>query len=100
MEVRFEERTVQYDFQMLDELEMAYAITVHKSQGSEYPIVILPLGSTPPMLLSRHLLYTAATRAQRMLVLVGREEVLEKMVVNNRQAMRYTGLLHWLELER
>ena len=100
MEVCFEDRTVRYDFQMLDELEMAYAITVHKSQGSEYPIVILPLGSTPPMLLSRHLLYTAATRAQRMLILVGREEVLSVMVENNRQAMRYTGLSRWLEVEK
>ena len=99
MEIRFDERIVQYDFHLLDELEMAYAITVHKSQGSEYPIVILPLGSTPPMLLSRNLLYTAATRAQKMLILVGREGVLSTMVENRRQSMRYTGLLHRLEVE-
>jgi exodeoxyribonuclease V alpha subunit len=77
---------------MLEDLEMAYAVTVHKSQGSEYPIVILPLGSTPPMLLSRNLLYTAVTRAQNMVILVGREEILETMIRNNRQSMRYTGL--------
>ena len=81
---------------MLEELEMAYAITVHKSQGSEYPIVIIPLGSTAPMLLSRNLLYTAVTRAQSMVILVGREEILRTMVENNRQSMRYTGLVFWL----
>lgn len=97
MEIRFDDRLVVYEFNMLDELEMAYAITVHKSQGSEYPIVILPLGSAPPMLQSRHLFYTAVTRAQAMVILVGRESVLRTMVENNRQAMRYTGLVHWLE---
>ena len=99
MEILFDDRTVHYDFNLLDELEMAYAITVHKSQGSEYPIVILPLGTTPPMLLSRHLLYTAVTRAQRMLILVGRESILGVMVQNHRQSMRYTGLRRWLEKE-
>ncbi|MBQ9132797.1 MAG: ATP-dependent RecD-like DNA helicase [Clostridia bacterium] len=97
MEIRFDDRHVAYEFNMLDELEMAYAVTVHKSQGSEYPIVILPLGSTPPMLLSRNLLYTAVTRAQSMVILVGRTEVLEVMIQNNRQSMRYTGLRQWLK---
>ena len=96
MEIQFDDRHVVYEFNMLDELEMAYAVTVHKSQGSEYPIVILPLGSTPPMLLSRNLLYTAVTRAQNMVILVGRTEVLEVMIGNNRQSMRYTGLKQWL----
>ncbi|MBQ1230015.1 MAG: ATP-dependent RecD-like DNA helicase [Clostridia bacterium] len=96
MEILFDDRHVVYDFNTLEELEMAYAITVHKSQGSEYPIVILPMGSTPPMLLSRNLLYTAVTRAQMMAVTVGREEVLASMVANNRQTMRYTGLRRWL----
>lgn len=100
MVICFDERIVEYDFHLLDELEMAYAITVHKSQGSEYPIVILPLGSTPPMLQSRNLLYTAATRAQRMLILVGRESVLSAMVENQRQSMRYTGLVRRLEVEQ
>ena len=67
-------------------------MTVHKSQGSEYPVVILPLYSAPPMLLTRNLLYTAVTRAQKMLILVGREEIAAEMVRNNRQSMRYTGL--------
>ena len=96
MEIRFDDRRTVYEFNMLEELEMAYAVTVHKSQGSEYPIVILPLGSTPPMLLSRNLFYTAVTRAQSMVILVGRQDVMQTMVENNRVSMRYTGLVHWL----
>ena len=92
LEIRFDDRHVVYEFNLLEELEMAYAITVHKSQGCEYPIVVLPLGTTPPMLLSRNLFYTAVTRAQNMVVLVGRESVIGMMVSNNRQSMRYTGL--------
>jgi exodeoxyribonuclease V alpha subunit len=92
VEVVFDDRHVTYDFTALDELELAYAVTVHKSQGSEYPVVILPLYSAPPMLLTRNLLYTAATRAQKMVILVGREDIAAQMVQNNRQSMRYTGL--------
>ncbi|MBR3862885.1 MAG: AAA family ATPase, partial [Clostridia bacterium] len=90
--VAFDDRHVTYDFTGLDELELAYAVTVHKSQGSEYPVVILPLCSASPMLHTRNLFYTAVTRAQRMVILVGKREIAEKMVQNNRQAMRYTGL--------
>lgn len=91
--VRFEDRLAEYPFTLLEELELAYAVTVHKSQGSEYPIVILPLGDhVPPMLLSRNLLYTAVTRAQNIVIVVGSESALRYMVRNNRQAMRYTGL--------
>ena len=96
IEIRFDERHTVYEFHMLDELEMAYAVTVHKSQGSEYPIVIIPLGSAPSVLLSRNLFYTAVTRAQSMVILVGREDVARAMVENNQQSMRYTGLVHWL----
>lgn len=96
MEILFDDRHVVYEFQMLEELEMAYAVTVHKSQGSEYPIVILPLGNAPAMLLSRNLLYTAVTRAQAMVIIVGRENIVGSMVSNNRQTMRYTGLAYWL----
>ena len=92
MEIRFDDRTVLYDFSILEELEHAYAITVHKSQGSEYPIVILPLYDAPYMLLNRHLFYTAVTRAQRMVILVGKADVAQTMVQNHRQSMRYTGL--------
>ena len=97
MEIRFDDRHVVYEFNLLEELEMAYAITVHKSQGSEYPIVVLPLGNIPPMLLSRNLFYTAVTRAQSMVILVGRERIIGMMVSNNRQSMRYTGLVQWLK---
>jgi len=90
--VAFDDRHATYDFTGLDELELAYAVTVHKSQGSEYPVVILPLCHTAPMLETRNLFYTAVTRAQRMVILVGREEVAARMVQNNRQSMRYTGL--------
>ncbi|MBE6634532.1 MAG: ATP-dependent RecD-like DNA helicase [Ruminococcaceae bacterium] len=94
--IRFDDRYVSYEFSLLEDLEPAYAITVHKSQGSEYPIVILPLGNVPPMLLSRNLLYTAVTRAQCIVIVVGREDTVRAMVINHRQALRYTGLVYWL----
>ena len=96
MQIEFDDRLADYDFNMLDELEPAYAVTVHKSQGSEYPIVVIPLGSAAEMLLSRNLFYTAVTRAQNMVILVGREDRVRTMVENNRQSMRYTGLCRWL----
>ena len=80
------------DFSLLEDLEHAYAVTVHKSQGSEYPIVIIPMYSCPPMLMTRNLLYTAVTRAQEMVILVGREDYVQKMVENDRKAQRYTCL--------
>ena len=92
MEITFDDRVVNYDLTLLDDLEHAYAITVHKSQGSEYGVVIMPMCSAAPMLHTRNLLYTAVTRAQRMAVLVGREEIMKRMVDNNCQSMRYTGL--------
>lgn len=92
LEIRFDDRHVVYDFSILDELEHAWAITVHKSQGSEYPIVIIPMYRAPSMLLTRHLLYTAVTRAQRMVILVGKPEIVQIMIENQRQSMRYTGL--------
>ncbi len=92
MNILFDDRRVQYEFGLLEDLEHAYAITVHKSQGSEYPIVIIPMYSAAQMLLTRNLLYTAITRAQSMVIIVGREDVVAEMVANNRQSMRYTGL--------
>ena len=79
---------VEYDFTNLDELELAYAITIHKAQGSEYPIVVMPILSGPPMLLTRNLLYTAVTRAKEYVVLVGLEDTIIKMVENNREVHR------------
>ena len=98
-EVRFDERVCRLDFEQLDELDHAYAITVHKSQGSEYPVVILPLYDCAPMLLSRNLLYTAVSRASKMVILVGREQVLAQMVANNRHFIRCTMLEEFLRGE-
>ncbi|MBQ9151286.1 MAG: ATP-dependent RecD-like DNA helicase, partial [Clostridia bacterium] len=96
MTIRFDDREAVYNAEMLDELEHAWAITVHKSQGSEYPYVIIPMYAAPPMLLTRNLLYTAITRAKRMVILVGREDIVGVMVRNNHQTMRYTGRVHRL----
>ncbi|MBQ0125849.1 MAG: ATP-binding domain-containing protein [Clostridiales bacterium] len=95
--VDFDEKITEYDFTSADELELAYAITVHKSQGSEYPIVIIPLYNYTPKLLTRNLLYTAVTRAQAMIILVGDENVSKAMIDNDRRANRYTGLCRVLE---
>ena len=92
MTVSFDDKEATYTGEMLDELEHAWAVTVHKSQGSEYPFVIMPLYGAPPLLLTRNLFYTAVTRAQRMVILVGREDIARVMVDNDRQTMRYTGL--------
>jgi len=89
---------VKYEFHELDELVLAYAITVHKSQGSEYPAVVLPLVKQHSMLLQRNLLYTAITRAKRLCVLVGQPYALELAVRNNRVALRNTGLAEQLAL--
>ena len=95
--VDFEDKICEYDYTMLDELELAYAITVHKSQGSEYPIVVMPLYRYTPKLLTRNLLYTAITRAQSIVILDGNGVVAKAMVDNNRQTKRYTGLRYALE---
>ncbi len=92
MNVIFDDRRVIYEFSLLEDLEHAYAITVHKSQGSEYPIVVIPAYSAPQMLLTRNLFYTAITRAQSMVIIVGREDIISEMVTNNRQSKRHTGL--------
>ena len=97
MVVSFDDKEATYTGEMLDELEHAWAVTVHKSQGSEYPFVIIPCYNAPPLLLTRNLLYTAVTRARRMVILVGREDIIRTMVDNNRQTLRYTGLTHRLE---
>lgn len=90
--VHFDERRCTLDFTSLDEIDHAYAITVHKSQGSEYGTVIIPLYSCAPMLLSRNLLYTAVTRGARMVILVGKQSVLNTMIQNDRHITRCTML--------
>ena len=94
MTVSFDEgKMVEYSFKLLDELELAYAITIHKSQGSEYPAVVIPLFQGPRMLLNRNLIYTAVTRAKKCVTIVGDDEVFQTMVHNNSQLKRYSGLL-------
>lgn len=92
-EVEFEDgRYAQYTFKQLDELELAYAVTIHKSQGSEYPAVIIPILSGPRMLINRNLLYTAVTRARKCVTVVGSEETFREMINNEKQQRRYSSL--------
>ncbi|POP32626.1 ATP-dependent RecD-like DNA helicase [Lactonifactor longoviformis] len=94
-------RYVEYAFSQLDELELAYAVTIHKSQGSEYPAVIIPLLGGPKMLMTRNLLYTAVTRARKCVTLVGDERTFEEMIENEMEQSRYTTLdLRIQEAER
>lgn len=97
--VDFDERRAEYDFSMLSELELAYAMTVHKSQGSEYRAVILTAWPGSRYLLTRSVLYTALTRAKELLIIVGNEEVVAAMVANDRQTRRYSGLKLRLQQE-
>jgi exodeoxyribonuclease V alpha subunit len=93
MTVEFDEgRCVEYPFAETEDLELAYAVTIHKSQGSEYPAVIIPLLSGPGMLLTRNLLYTAVTRARSCVVLLGSEAAFRRMIDNVRDDRRFTSL--------
>ena len=90
--VVFDDREADYDFTQLNELELAYAMTVHKSQGSEYQAVILSAWNASPYLLSRSILYTAITRARELLIISGRPETVATMTQNAKTGRRYTGL--------
>ena len=95
--IEFDDKLAHYDFSLFDEIEHAYAVTVHKSQGSEYPCVVLSLYDAPAGLLTRNMLYTAVTRAQKNVVIVGDKKTIEKMVANNSQFKRNTGLMFMLK---
>lgn len=98
VEVEYDEkRKVKYSFEMLEELELAYAITVHKSQGSEYPAVIIPLLQGPRMLYNRNLLYTAVTRAKKCLTIVGSDITFQEMIQNKDEQNRYTSLAEHIQ---
>ena len=98
MTISFDEgKMVEYPFKQLEELELAYAITIHKSQGSEYPAVVIPMFKGPHMLMNRNLLYTAVTRAKKCVTLVGDDEVFYTMVNNTSQLKRYSGLIDRLK---
>ncbi|MCI1964672.1 MAG: ATP-dependent RecD-like DNA helicase [Oscillospiraceae bacterium] len=94
--VRVDDRVVAYESETAAELELAYAMTVHKSQGNEFPAVVIPMFHIAPQLSYRNLLYTAVTRAKSLLILIGTPETVRAMVENNRKTRRYTGLLHLL----
>lgn len=96
LSVRYEDRVALYTKEDARDLELAYAITVHKSQGSEFDTVILPLFHQPPLLCYRNLLYTAVTRAKSLMIIVGSKDTLLQMVANDRKALRYSGLRHFL----
>jgi exodeoxyribonuclease V alpha subunit len=91
--IRFDDRSVKYDFGELDEVSLAYAVTIHKSQGSEFPAVVIPLATQHYMLLQRNLIYTAITRGKKLLVMVGQKKALGIAVRNDRPQRRYSGLL-------
>src|SRR5262252_2611286 len=91
--IRFDDRIVKYDFGELDEVSLAYAVTIHKSQGSEFPAVVIPLATQHYMLLQRNLIYTGITRGKRLLVLIGQKKALGIAVRNDRPQRRYSGLL-------
>ena len=94
--IRFDERYAEYDYSLFEDLEHAYAITVHKSQGSEYPFVIMPIYDCPPMLMTRNLLYTAVTRAKRIFIGTGLPYGVARMVDNDKKQKRNTTLLERL----
>ncbi len=96
MDIRFDERDVEYPLENASQLDLAYAVTVHKSQGSEFRAVVMPVCGVPEKLAYRNLLYTAVTRAREMLILVGSERTVCAMVENNSKAKRYSALGHFL----
>ena len=98
--IRFEDRLAEYPYENLEELDYAYAVTAHKSQGSEFEIVVISLPDAVPLLQYRNLLYTAVTRAKRILLIVGSETVVWRMVDNNKQTNRFSGLRYLLEAQR
>ncbi|MBE6776594.1 MAG: ATP-dependent RecD-like DNA helicase [Ruminococcaceae bacterium] len=97
IKVRYDDKVATYFSEDLSQLELAYAVTVHKSQGSEYNCVIIPLSDVPSRLMYRNLLYTAVTRAKKLLVLVGSRDIWERMAQNDRKTLRYTLLQHFIK---
>ncbi len=97
LRIRFDDRLAFYPFEKLKNLDLSYAITVHKSQGSEYPVVIIPIYRCAPMLLTRNLIYTAVTRAKKMVILVGDPTIVYRMVDNTKEILRYTTLCERLK---
>jgi exodeoxyribonuclease V alpha subunit len=97
--VRFDQREVAYDFGELDEVALAFAITIHKSKGSEFPAVVIPLATQHYLLLQRNLVYTGITRGKKVVVLIGQRKALAMAVKNNRTENRFSGLRARLKME-
>jgi exodeoxyribonuclease V alpha subunit len=95
--IDFDDRTCEYDFSLLEDLELAYAITTHKSQGSEYRFVVMPSFAAAPPLMTRNLLYTAVTRAKEMVCIVGEQYILNDMAENPRKPKRHTAMPSMLD---
>jgi exodeoxyribonuclease V alpha subunit len=95
--IRFEDRLVKYDYGELGEISLAYAVTVHKSQGSEFPAVVIPVATQQYMLLHRNLIYTGITRGKALVVVIGQRRALRMAISNNRTQRRYSGLLEALQ---
>jgi len=91
--IRFDDRMVKYDFGELDEVSLAYAVTIHKSQGSEFPAIVIPLATQHYMLLQRNLIYTGITRGKKLVVVIGQKKAFCIAVRNDRPQRRYSGLL-------
>jgi exodeoxyribonuclease V alpha subunit len=94
--IRFDNRLVSYDFGELDEVSLAYAVTIHKSQGSEFPAVVIPIATQHYVLLQRNLIYTGITRGKKLVVVIGQKKALGMAVRNDRTQRRYSGLLERL----
>jgi exodeoxyribonuclease V alpha subunit len=94
--IRFDQREIVYDFGELDEISLAYAITIHKSQGSEFPAVVIPLAMQQYLLLQRNLVYTGMTRGKKLVILIGQKKALGMAVRNNRTENRFSGLFERL----
>jgi exodeoxyribonuclease V alpha subunit len=97
LSIRFDDWLVTYDFGELDEVSLAYAVTIHKAQGSEFPAVVIPVAMQHYMLLQRNLIYTGITRAKRLLVVVGQKKALGLAVRNDQSRKRHSGLLSSLK---
>lgn len=96
VKIQFDDKVASYTFDDIIDVDLAYCSTVHKSQGNEFEAVIIPMYNSPPQLLYRNLLYTAVTRAKKLLILVGKPEIMERMVRNNKRTLRYSGLKDFL----
>ena len=100
LQVRYEDRVAVYDLEQASDLELAYAVTVHKSQGNEFEAVVMPMYPGPRQLYYRNLLYTGVTRAKSKMIMVGTRRTVQTMVENNRKTLRYTALCAYLSQEK